>query len=254
MTSHRKINMLLYDYVDGTLPLEERRIVDEHLASCNRCRRDKNTIEQATGYLTTVKENTGDSFDTAYWNKLAGSIIENPRKQHSSYRNSPIPRIAYIGATAIIISLFTFIYVYYLQDGTFTGRYAEDPVESADPVFEEYAAFIERSKMLLTGFMNAEPYNGNIDISVERTVARELADDTRQLLVYPFDEQAADLIHELQIIHREIANMNDEDTGEKLVFLQTMIQERNLLFRIRMEEIIIQNDLEILAGYVYPGE
>ncbi len=254
MTAHRKISKLLYDYATGTLPPEDRRSVEEHLSCCDKCRRDKIAIEKASGYLSTAKPHTDDAFDAAYWNKLAVSIMQNPVTQHTHHHKFTISRAAYIGASAVVIFLLILTFIYYFHDGVSTERHTDNIIESPDPVSEEYAAFIERSKMLLTGFMNAGPYNGHIDISVERTVARELADNTRQLLVYRFDEHTSDLIHELQIIYREIANMADEDTNEKLFFLQSMIQERNLLFRIRMEEIIIQNDLEIFAGYVYPGD
>jgi hypothetical protein len=248
MTSHRNINKLLYDYVAGTLSPEERRIVDEHISFCHRCRRDKIIIEQTTGYLSIVRPKAEGRFNTAYWNILAGSVLDNPRKQNTPSRNFAVLRSAYIGATAIIISLFIFIYLYHFQIDAFIERDAADTLESTDPFFEQYAAFIERSKMLLTGFMNAEPYNGNIDITVERAVARELADDTRRLLAHPYDDLTTDLIHELQIIHRKIANLDDGDAGDKLTFLQSIIQERNLLFRIRMEELIIQSDPTILAG------
>ncbi len=47
---------LLADYVDGTLPADERAVVDAHLSSCGRCREEVASAARATAALSSLPE------------------------------------------------------------------------------------------------------------------------------------------------------------------------------------------------------
>lgn len=50
-TEHTRLEQSLDEYVDGTLPPAERTKLEAHLSSCDRCRRERETLERLHGLL-----------------------------------------------------------------------------------------------------------------------------------------------------------------------------------------------------------
>jgi anti-sigma-K factor RskA len=55
MTSHREILERLDEYVDGALPSEETRRIDEHLHGCARCRQELNRLGRLLDEATALR-------------------------------------------------------------------------------------------------------------------------------------------------------------------------------------------------------
>lgn len=77
----REVIAFLADYLDGSLPVAERRLLDEHLAACVEC------VAYLRSYSQTIRlaHDTGDDdLPTAIPDDLVRAILaaKNPRSAH----------------------------------------------------------------------------------------------------------------------------------------------------------------------------
>ena len=77
----REVIAFLADYLDGSLPVAERRLLDEHLAACTKC----SAYLRSYGQTIRLAHDTGnDDLPTAIPDDLVGAILaaKNPRSAH----------------------------------------------------------------------------------------------------------------------------------------------------------------------------
>jgi hypothetical protein len=96
---------------------------------------------------------------------------------------------------------------------------------------------LERSQMVLAELSNAPEGKGKLDISDERQMAADLLDDNRlyrQTAASTGDKGVASVLDDLENVLMEIAHSPSEVSNQQLDDLRQQIQERGLLFKVRV--------------------
>jgi hypothetical protein len=96
---------------------------------------------------------------------------------------------------------------------------------------------LERSQMVLAELSNAPEGQAKIDISDERQRAENLLDDNRlyrQTARTAGDAGVASVLDDLERVLLEIAHSPSEVSGDELKDLRRQIEERGLLFKVRV--------------------
>ena len=75
---HKKVNLLLYDYLAGEVLPEQREEFAKHLEECVRCRTDLDAIRMALELLHTTLPRPSEVRPPEYWNAFA--LIAASRK------------------------------------------------------------------------------------------------------------------------------------------------------------------------------
>lgn len=85
MSRHKNIQLSLYDYLDGTLPEEQRTSVEEHLRSCPACAEDLRKMQEALSLVARPERPASDARSEEFWATFAaaveGEIEERRRKK-----------------------------------------------------------------------------------------------------------------------------------------------------------------------------
>jgi polyhydroxyalkanoate synthesis regulator phasin len=96
---------------------------------------------------------------------------------------------------------------------------------------------LERSQMVLAELSNAPAGKGKLDITDERQIAADLLDDNRlyrQTAANTGDKRVASVLDDLENVLMEIAHSPTEVSSQQLDALRQQIQERGLLFKVRV--------------------
>jgi hypothetical protein len=96
---------------------------------------------------------------------------------------------------------------------------------------------LERSQMVLAELSNAPEGKGKLDISDERQMAADLLDDNRlyrQTAASTGEKGVASVLDDLETVLMEIAHSPSEVSNQQLDDLRQQIQERGLLFKVRV--------------------
>ena len=91
--------------------------------------------------------------------------------------------------------------------------------------------------MVLAELSNAPEGKGKLDISDERQMAADLLDDNRlyrQTATSTGDKGVASVLDDLENVLMEIAHSPSEVSNQQLDDLRQQIQERGLLFKVRV--------------------
>jgi len=96
---------------------------------------------------------------------------------------------------------------------------------------------LERSQMVLAELSNAPEGKGKLDISDERQMAADLLDDNRlyrQTAAATGEKGVASVLDDLENVLMEIAHSPSEVSNQQLDDLRQQIQNRGLLFKVRV--------------------
>ncbi len=110
-------------------------------------------------------------------------------------------------------------------------------VQHVENTVDPMGQYLRRSKVLLVGLSNLKTADGSpVDLSVERTVSRELIREARNLGEEHLDPRSVLLLRDLQKILIELANMEQQSDLPNVEIIRSGIEQENLLFKIRMAE------------------
>jgi hypothetical protein len=101
---------------------------------------------------------------------------------------------------------------------------------------------LDRSQIVLAEIVNNNP--GSIDLTDERTRARDLVDQNRllrQTALHNGDTMQAALLDELERVLLDIANSPEKVTDADLESLRSRIEAENLLFKVRVFSTNVRN-------------
>jgi hypothetical protein len=101
---------------------------------------------------------------------------------------------------------------------------------------------LDRSQIVLAEIVNNSP--ASIDLSDERTRARDLVDQNRllrQTALHNGDRMQAALLDELERVLLDIANSPEKVTDAELESLRSRIETENLLFKVRVFSTNVRN-------------
>lgn len=261
MRSHRDLQGELYDFATGRLSGDVRREMERHIDGCDECRDLLDGIRTVILSLPRRESDPADTLGESYWQRFADRVEERitpeaePRvgilrqmadEVVSVLSRSWKPVWATAGAFALLVAGFLLI-----QKGGAPPESAPAPqMTAASPTVNDstslrVARYLQRSGTLLVGLANRKPSDHYTDLSVEQEISRGLVQEVRSLRGEPLDAQSTALLGDLERIMIEIANRGPEIDREHLDLIRTGIDNRNLLFKVRMTEELMTHKAQL---------
>ena len=205
--------------------------IESHLSTCASCRDNYNALRLVLNTVdaATVPER-GTDYGERVWRRIQGRVGRR--------RMMWVPRWWMLVPAAAALMTVAFI----------AGRLSRPPaapqLASSSQVRERILLVavgdhLDRSQMVLAELSNAPEGKGKgkIDISSERNMAEDLLDDNRlyRLTAHSAgDDAMASVLDDLERVLMEIAHSPSEVSSDQLMRLQQEIEERGLLFKVRV--------------------
>lgn len=110
-------------------------------------------------------------------------------------------------------------------------------------VIQQTRNYLERSKLVLMGLVNMDPdQEANImqNFSVQQDVSQSLVKEAgvlKKKLTSPQQERLRELVSELEMILRQVANLDNRSDMDEIRIIRMGVQQKFLLFKINVEEM-----------------
>lgn len=228
----RDEDLILYYYGEAG----DRRAVEAELESSPELRQRYMELCQL---LDSVEEQPVPERHPAYasrvWHRIAPRIEAVPRPDRRWYWQRLDRRWA--GAAALTLLLLAAFLAGRMLPHSPAPEIASQSGDGRERiVLMTVAGHLERSEMLLLELVNAQE-NGDVDLSVERQLARELSDASRlyrQAASRVGHSDVAVLLGQLETVLVELSQGPRTVTSEDLGELRLRLDEGDVLFRVRV--------------------
>ena len=217
---------------------EQRAVVAEHLAACERCRAEMERIEAVLAALDTLPvPDPGADYGRQVWKEIAPRLAEKPDRWWQVWFE-PRRLAAAGGIVALIIAAFVV--------GRVTKRVGPaDNVANREQVRErvlvvavgEHLGHSERMLIELSNEAPDDPKQKEVDISAEQRRAEDLLQENRlyrQTALREGDAGLANVLDELERVLLDVAHSPGEVTPAQLEAIQKKIEARGILFKVRV--------------------
>ncbi len=223
-----KENIILHLY--GELSEQETVDLKTHLSTCPDCAREFEYTREVFATLDEIHPHTVPESSTA---KNWAAVRRGIETQHSQSRpRSIMPRWAFAGAAMMLVFVL----------GIFLGRqWLSHDIQTASrqDTGEKYLQYklrqhIDDLKPIVVEYSNITPgESGKDTVLLDREAARSLLIQNLLLrkLLAQSDPSAAQLLDDVDLVLKEIANLSSEDTDTP-VSIQRLIQDRDILFKM----------------------
>lgn len=245
---------LLYEYICGVLDMNERKIVEDHLATCQQCASDAQALRTLITVLNQNLRKPSDERSPEFWNDFYLNVRERIRLEKQTTKElSPtlwerleeffiIPQRRVVALSGMIVVILLAVALLkrdgLLKQESTVELITEQPAQ-VDTVAERMSKYFRRSRNLLVGLTNMETNEDQLlDFSMERNTSRQLVQEARYLKNQPMDMRSARLIDDLEKILIELANLETENDLPNVDLVRSGIHQGNLLFKIRMAEAV----------------
>jgi len=252
MNIHREIRDCLYEFYRGDLTEEKQRQVKQHLATCERCSKAAGEIRELLSAVPLPSLKPSEERPEQFWNAFAYNVTDRIRREEQKKQVGKISFVEYLQSvfvyqrrTAVALGVglavtALVVLTWQLRAPLETGEQqaiVTEPKNQTAIVNARLGQHLRKSQTLMVGLMNMKPGNGDLlDLTVERSISRELVHEARYLSEQDLDERAIRLINDLQKILIELANMEDRYDLPDVEILRAGIRQENLLFKLRMGE------------------
>jgi hypothetical protein len=180
-----------------------------------------------------------ESYGAQVWARLRPELEQPARRSFRDLFGGPWVMSAgwaSAGAAAVLLLLVGFFAGrFWPPQGSTVARGLSEPVR--DRILAgEVAGHLESSERLLIEVANGDP-EGVSDLSAERAWARELLEANRlyrQSARHGGRQRLASLLDELEPFLLELAHASDETSPEEMAELRDRLEERALLFKVRI--------------------
>ena len=225
--------LVLHHYHDDESPAA----IAEHLASCDACRAEYNSIRRV---LALVDELPVPERNAAYgeqvWSRLRwklGSDRTRRRSWQTAFAAAAILAVAFFaGALWKARNVAPAI-----QPGPRPAQQAAAPVSQPDKILLVVVSdHLDSSERMLTEVANADAKNG-VDLGDEPKRAEELVAFNRiyrQSALQHGDDRLATLLSDLEPVLLEIAHSDGKLSPDQAAALQKRIDSKGLLFKVRV--------------------
>jgi hypothetical protein len=224
--------------------------IESHLEECEACRSEFRSLQQLLNTVNTAPvPERGPEYGTAVWRRIEKRVGRSPRRAFQWWVWAPAM------ATLVLVSFFagrlshretgpgTTMAVKNTPASGGTAIPANTPATNANSKFRERILLVavgdhlERSQMILAELSNAPNGQGKLDISDERQTAADLLEDNRlyrQTARSTGDTAVASVLDDLERVLIEITHSPNEVSSGELNDLQHQIENRGLLFKVRV--------------------
>jgi len=212
----------------------EGAAIESHLEECDACRDEFRALQLVLNTVDSAPvPERGAEYGSQVWQRIEKRVGRGPRRSFLHW---------WIWAPAMAV----------LVIGAFlAGRLSYRPQRAGGPatatvsnqqireriLMVAVGDHLERSQMVLAELSNAPEGKGKLDISDERQMAADLLDDNRlyrQTAASTGDKGVASVLDDLENVLMEIAHSPSEVSNQQLDDLRQQIQERGLLFKVRV--------------------
>ncbi|MFI5252013.1 MAG: anti-sigma factor family protein [Bacteroidota bacterium] len=257
MNSHKKIQNLLYEYLQNELTEIDRTSVEQHINSCSRCKAELESLKETIARIPSSALDASKNRTEEYWNNFAFNVERKLADPKSKPKRSwlsltdlidhmfftPRPYVAAFGSAMAVLICILALFKWYDHNEAMkqetAARENQQTVQAAadDSVSERVYQYVRQSKMLLVGVTNMKPVSeATYDLSMEQQKSRQLIYQARYLKHQPLDDRTAKLVDDLQKILIELANMKEQGNAPNVDIIRGGLHDENLLFKIRMAE------------------
>ena len=237
------------------LTLDKQELFTAHLNECSRCAHE---FAQMNSDLEAFNKPMRPELDwECFWyntenqiNKLPvknNPILESIKRFSSAFKFQRRWVYQTVGVAAILIIGILIGRNFQRQD-VFTENYSNETQISNrianTALLERTASYLGRSKLVLLGLVNFDTNTDDpeaIDFARQKAISTELineADVLKGQLTSPQQLVLYKLITELEVILLQIANLEDEYDLEAVELIQSSAEQKGILFKIRMEELL----------------
>lgn len=235
----------LIAYREGELANREE--ITSHLEDCANCRKELKRIDAVLAALDAFPvADPGANYGRRVWQQIAPRLGEKPGRSWNSLFSDggsaawfAPRRWAAVGAVAVLV-----------MAAFLAGRLTKHPVsrnevKDAARVRERVLVVavgehLGRSEMVLVELSNVEPKDGKrkpVNIAAEQRRAEDLLEENRlyrQTALQEGDAALASTLDELERVLLDVANGPKELTPVQLDTLRKRIEERGILFKVRV--------------------
>lgn len=248
MISHKIIQNQLYDYIQDALSEDDRRIVEDHLRSCEVC---KCAVEDVKGVIEKFESltNPADERNAEYWNNFTMSV---ERKILTTQKKPVKPsfidqlyilfesnkKTTFAISTAMLLMLVAGLWFQNKEQPVNIPPH-EISVQNQDTIMVEKRVgdYFRKSKTLLVGLTNLEVgQDQSLDLNTEQNISRELINESRNLRRQPIDIRSAELMRDMENMLVTFSEISSQTTEKEFENIRQRIYRDNLLFKIRMAE------------------
>jgi hypothetical protein len=240
---------LIVDALYDELPAEKKPLLQAHLAECPDCIAAYREMSGTMKVMNQrVREEPDPAFWNNYWNNLAPKLQQaTSEKPKVLLLNRKIPTWMMQAAAAVVLILLGVIIgkVYFTKTGGTQQivRTAPKPDIVQTAANERAHRFLQRSELLLLGFVNA-PHAETSDVAYSRKVSGELIQEGRVLestLTSPEQRKLRRLVSDLQIILLQIANLEEEHDLPEIEMVKSGAERTGILLQINLELMRAKN-------------
>ena len=217
---------------------EQRAVISEHLAACKECRGELERIETVLAALDTLPvPDPGADYGRRVWREIAPRLAEKPGRWWQVWME-PRRLVAAGGVVALLIAAFV--------AGRFTKRGGTGDIDASKEQVRERVLVVAvgehlgHSERMLIELSNAapnDPAQKEVNISAEQRRAEDLLQENRlyrQTALQEGDAGLASVLDELERVLLDVAHSPEEVTPAQLEAIQKKIEERGILFKVRV--------------------
>lgn len=250
MSGHKKIQILMYEYLRDELPPDLRAAVESHSASCSQCREELKLLRAAIELIPVPSTQPSEQRTPEFWQTFASRIealLHREGRERKKFRPSLwemmesaiMLRPGFATAAGGVLALLGVAVVSWHLYTRVTPEVRQpqivQPVAESSP--QQLNQYFSKSKVLLVGLTNLKAPEGEpVDLSAERRASRQLLEETKSLRRQPLDSRSVVLVNDLEKIFNELANAKQGAGARNVEFVRNTIRQENLLFKIRMAE------------------
>jgi len=234
--------------IDGSyqamLP-QERTNFEQELSSDPKCKQEFDQMEKTLVLMETSSvPDPGKKYWDSYWENISPKIDK-------SLKPAVIKWPGLLRAAAFIASGLFLGYLLFSQpqDEMASTNLSEEDVRQV-ALSNETMDLLEDSKILLLGIVNLDTQTGeseNIDFSFQKEFSGNLlrkAADLKELLKDSPNRRVINLLSELELIMMQITNLENKFDLPAIEVIQGGADEQSLLFKIDLERMLIDAQLE----------
>lgn len=215
----------------------ETAAVESHIAECEACRAEFRALQLVLNTVDSAPvPERGPEYGAQVWQRLRPRL--SGRRRHSFTWWIWAPAMAALVIGAFLAGRMSNRGILPGTRPTVVATRSQNNEKIRERILlVAVGDHLERSQMVLAELSNAPEGKGKLDISDEREMAADLLDDNRlyrQTARNTGDTAVASVLDDLENVLLEIAHSPSELSSRQLDELRQQIQERGLLFKVRV--------------------
>lgn len=234
----------------GELAAGRHQEFDQHLAGCRECRAAYDAFRQTLAIMDKrSRPEPSAEFLSNFWERLEPRIVEEaahetePERERKKPRFRPafLPAWAMGAAAVILLAVGIYLGRFFFVPGSQPTTAMANRTEVADTTARKVDDYLDRSRVLLLGFVNAPAGQTSSSVLPEQQqVARRLLQEGTVLkasLKNPDQAQLKRLIGDLEVVLVQLANYSIDNGVAVIELVRQGVDKKSILLKINLEEL-----------------